>query len=158
MPIPGPPATGGAKGTRGLGAGGGPWRSTPPMGWLIHRTDQGLPGLQPFPARQPAAGLQVGQQQQPPLPRPKQMSTQLLGVATKSSTTTVPKSNVATTAKGVGTRPKSAGLEAPVQYMLRMTGELRDETTLGLRSVPRPPMWWKPSHRAQRRRRRSRWK
>ena len=25
-------------------------------------------------------------------------------------------------------------------YMLRMTGELRDAATLGLRSVPRPPM------------------
>ena len=67
--------------------------------------------------------------------KPKQMGLpmQLLGVATKSSATTVLKSSVVTMAKEVGTRPKSAGLEAPVQQemqeagtlgcMLRMTGE-----------------------------------
>ena len=46
-------------------------------------------------------------------------------------------------AKEVGTRPKSAGLEAPVLQEMQaagMIGELRDEATLGLRSVPRPPM------------------
>ena len=129
------------------------------MQCLNQRTDQGLPGLQPCPAGQPAVGQQGGHQQPPPLPKPKQMPTQLLGVATKSSATTVPKSNVATTAKRVGTRPKSAGLAAPVQqemqaagtlgYMLRMTGELRDKAALGLRSVPRPPMARMPVVKAQ---------
>ena len=94
---------------------------------------------------------QGGFQQQPPMPKAQQMGMpmQQMGMLMQPFWRGI-KGLGDDSAKKCGRKPKSAGLEAPVQldmeqpgtlgYMLRMTGDLRDEVALGLCSVPRPPM------------------
>ena len=100
-----------------------------------------------------------GPLQQPPMPKGRQIGTPMQRMGTPMQQMGmpmqmpgVPKSHVDTPSKASGTKPKGIALQptqqqqiqpieqATLVHMLRMTGELRQENTMGLRTVLRPPM------------------
>ena len=115
----------------------------PPRLWLDAQAQRGLHGQPQQPGRPPAAAYGVPQQHQGPLPVPATMSQAQQGLMPTQGPCSMAQGCTPTVAKGA--RPKRVAMQPPSQqsvdvetlsHMLRMTGELREEATMCLRTVP----------------------